>query len=271
MKKQLALVILNCTLIFLTGSFSTFGQEKVLDLKDKKITIQMDKQPLGAVFGQLIVKYNVPIGFEESTLDSEHNDYDFETNLPYFKEQMAVKPDTEQKAVKKDGEIKVSIKLSPYFEVKQHWITVNIENGSLEDVLNQIVSQMKNYKWEINDDVVNIFPTQGRDERYEKLLELNIENFNLKVQNPPIFVIRNRILALPEFKKFLEENKLEYDFSRGYAFATLDRRLPEGMNFSNLKFRELLNKITKVKKGGWILRKDKRYNPEEKEVIDIEI
>ena len=66
MSKKLVIIILYCTTIFLIGTFSAFGQEKETDLKDKQITIKMDKQPLGLVFRYLMENYDVPIGFEQS-------------------------------------------------------------------------------------------------------------------------------------------------------------------------------------------------------------
>jgi hypothetical protein len=44
--------------------------------------------------------------------------------------------------------------------------------------------------------------------------------------------------------------------------------LKDDLFFSNLTFRELLNKIAKTKKGGWILRKKKHWG---KEIVDIQI
>ena len=262
MRKKLTIIILNCTLILLAGTFCAFGQEKGLDLKDKRITIRMDKQPLGVIFRHLIKDYDVAIGFEESILDRNHNDYDFEIFVPYVKE---------RRVTSTDANIRISIILENVFKVKEHWITVNAENERLEDVLNQIVKQMEYYKWEINDGVVNIFPLQGRDERFKKLLELDIKNFTLS-NSAPIGVIKALILDLPEVAKFLDENKILANAFRGGSLNDLNRKLSVEMNCSNLTFRELLNKITKTKRGGWILRRNKLFrSTAEKEYIDIEI
>ncbi len=95
----------------------------------------------------MIVDYDIAIGFEESILDREHNDYDFEPNLPL---------PMVQRAPSNDGKIQISITAEPLFEAEKHWFTIHVENKRLEDVMNIIVGQMKNYKWEINDDVVNM-------------------------------------------------------------------------------------------------------------------
>lgn len=266
MRKKIVFITLSCIIILLAGMFSIFGQEKeTVLLKDKRITIKMEKQPLGQVFRELIEKYDVAIGFEESTLDREHNDYDFTTNLPSVREQRTVKAN-----VGTNNEIEVSITAERIWNIKQHWFTVNAENERLEDVLNTIIGQMDNYKWEINDDVVNIFPIKGRDERYKKLLELNIQNFTLK-KGMPIALIRDTLFDLPEFQKFLNENKL-FTVPYRHAFSgDIFRKLDVDLNFSNLTFRDLLNKITKVKRSGWILKKNDNRDSKEKEYIEIDI
>jgi hypothetical protein len=268
MKKKLVILILNWTIIFTAGAFCISGQEKEPDLKDKRIAIKMENQPLGKVFEHLIVNYDIAIGFEESALDREHNDYEFETNLPY---------NNDKKIVSSDGNMKISVVKQRVFPVKQHWFTVNAENKRLEDVLNVIVGQMQNYKWEINDEVVNIFPVRGRDKKYEELLALNIQSFNLEIENynskkgKPIFLIRTKIFKLPEIQKFLGENRIFYNKGYRESLDNLDRRIPDILNFSNLSLRDLLNKITKIKRGGWILKKSDMYNSKDEESVEINI
>lgn len=261
MRKKITIAILGCIIIFVAGTFYTFGQNQVRELKDKKVTIKMEKQPLWVIFKHLIENYDVAIGFEQSTLDTDHNDYYFETNLP---------KKIDNRDINRDGKIIITEKLLVPPEVKRHWFTVNFENGRLEDILNQIVGQMGNYKWEINDDVVNIFPIRGRDERYQKLLELNIKNFT--IQKPiSIGSIKNDVLGLPEVVKFLNENEIYSTEYRAGSFENLDRFLNLEFKSSDLTLRELLNKITKLKKGGWILQRNPVYGSKEKEYIDIDI
>lgn len=266
MKKKLIIVILDCAIILLAGSISVFGQKMEVDLKDKKITIQMEQQPLGLVFRHLIGNYDIPIGFEKSTLDIYNIDYQFETNLSGV---------GQRRILGKDGKLEINIEVERIFEPKNLWITINAENENLENVLNIIVGQMENYKWEINDGVVNIFPIRGRDQRFEKLMETNIENFTFE-KGKTVRIITTNIMKLPEFKKFLDENKLKFNGIRVGSDILMvnsyDKELDTEMNFSNLTFRELLNKITKIKRGGWILKSKgiPRSNTEE-EHIDIDI
>ena len=267
MKTKLIIATLNCLMFFLIGTSGGFGQEKIIktpELKDKRITIKMTKEPLGKIFRTLIENYDIAIGFEESALDRENDDYDFDVNLFYM-----LGETTEKTTPNGNGQISVTVDRT--WKIKQHWFTVNAENERLEDVLNQIVGQMENYKWEINDEIVNIFPIRDRDERFKKLLELKVINYKFG-KNIEIGFIRTFLFKLPEFRQFLDENSLSIFLSRQSNEYRLFRKLDVALDFSNLTFKELLNQITKIKRGGWILRRNKIVrSTSDKEYIDIEI
>ena len=82
------------------------------------------------------------------------------------------------------------------------------------------------------------------------------------------------IKNLPEFYRFLRENNTRFiGFRNGFPArvqAQYGRTLDADMKFSNLTFRELLNRITKTKKGGLKLRWMKTINSGA-ELIDIDI
>lgn len=265
MSKKTTPIRLCCVIICLAGALFVFGQSKEVALKDKRITIKMEKQPLGVVFRYLIENYDIPIGFEQSILDRGHIEYAFDTNLP------AVATYKQQNA---DGSVKMTTTSETAYKAKVHPITLNFENGKLKDVFNQIVKQMENYKWELDDGVVNILPIKGRDERFEKLLGLHIERFTFE-KGKTVEDITTRIMLLPEFRRFVKESNLDFNGIRtGVNFvikAKYGRKINESMNFSNLTFRELLNKITKIKRGGWILKWRYVSKTTGKEVVDIDI
>lgn len=255
--------MLHCILFFLVGTLAVFGQEKELDLKNKRITIRMERQPLGNVFRYLMENYDIAIGFEESTLDRSMPDYVFHTNLPG-------KPEKTMR----QGDITITMGVEREFGFRWHPITVEDEGERLEQVLDQIVGQMENYKWEINDGVVNIFPVKGRDERFEKLMGLNIQRFTFE-KGQTVGDITKNILALREFKSFLKENKFFFTGTRQGAVLILKaqygRAINVGMDFSDLTFRDLLNKITKIKRGGWVLKWKRSTDAPGWEIIDIDI
>lgn len=265
MNKRAVIVVLHGVIIFLAGTASVLGQEKEVDLKDTRITIKAERQPLGVVFKYLMENYGIPIGFEESTLDRGRSDYDFHTNLagaPKHRMQSA------------DGGITFSTTAERVFTADTRPITVEAENASLGEVFDRIVGQMENYEWEINDGVVNIFPVKGRDERFEKLLGMNVQRFTLE-KGKTVEDITASLKSLPEFIKFRRDNRLAFiGFRQGVNFvikAQYGRAIEKRMDFSNLTFRDLLNKITKIKKGGWILKWLRNSQTAGWELIDIDI
>ncbi|MET0753706.1 MAG: hypothetical protein ABWZ66_10055 [Pyrinomonadaceae bacterium] len=265
MRKKQFINILSYVVVFLCASFCVLGQQNDANLKDKRITIRENKQPLGIVFKHLMENYDLQIGFEESTLDRDHNDYDFGTNLPAL---------SVEKMESKDGNVKITVENWRVFKPSKHFFTLDTENERLEDVLNKIVGQMEHYKWEINSGVINIIPTQGRDEKFKKLLAINVSSFSFE-KGQTIKEITSKIIALPEFKKFLSENNLYFTGSRFGSYMRLKaqygRKLDDEMNWSNLTFQDLLNKITQIKKGGWLLKANDFQGSAEKEYIDIDI
>ena len=225
----------------------------------------MEAQPVGEVFRYLMLNYDIPIGFEESDLDREKSDLLFETN-----------PVLRAPHKMKQGDVQYTTTSQLRFEAGTHPITLYIEDGSVEDVFNEIIRQLEDYNWEISDDVVNIFPVKGRNKKFEELLGMNVKRFTFE-KGETVDDITKKIMALPEFGSFLSRNKLKFDgFRMGMNFvlkAQYGRVIDEGMDFSNLTFRDLLNKVTKVKRGGWALNWRRVWSNMRAEptVLDIDI
>ncbi len=264
MKKICKFNVLTVAMFILISSLSTFGQEYLGDLRNKLITIEMENQPLGSVFRYLIGECDVPIGLEKSNLDRDHNEYYFESNFPSV---------GRKQLFSADGTVKISVIASDMFEGEDHLITVKEKNANLSAIMDTIVGQMENYEWEINNGVVNIFPKRGRDIRFEKLLRSDVREFSFD-KGQAIMTITKSLLQLPEFRTFLEENDFTFKGirygSRMIVEAKYGRRLNSSMHFSNLTFRELLNKITRIKGGGWILMVTK-HQVDGKDAIDLDI
>lgn len=134
--------------------------------------------------------------------------------------------------------------------VSQHLISVDYRDTRLEEVLNDVVGQMRNYSWEIDDEVVNVFPVRDRNPLYEKLMEVNISKFS-SPEGLTIEWLPELLRKLPEFRTFREDYDLKYDLTQYTSFRR--RELPE-MSFTGLTFRHLLNSIVRVKRGAWIVR-----------------
>jgi hypothetical protein len=206
----------------------------------------------------------VPIGFEESTFDAKHFDYLFEVNIPF--EESKCRTYSSDGSVKKCGQT--------VFKAKEIKFTISVDNEPLENVLNQIVFRMKYYKWEINDGVVNIFPIIGRDYRFENLMNVKVKSFiNLSVYGKESNIdsyIQASILRTPEIIDYLRENKIVRSSSR-YLSPNEGRELPCDLKYSNVTFKELLNKITKCKRGGWIIKLNDFFEGNSIDAIQIEI
>jgi len=264
MNKKIIITAACCTMILLIATASALAQGNEVDLQEQRITIRLSKQPLGVVFKYLMETYDISIGFEQSILDRDHSDYSFQTNLPSL---------AEKRMESLDRRVRLDVEVESFFEAKKHRITVIVENGALKDVFDQIVREMGNYKWEINDGVVNIIPVRGRDERFKELMETEVKNFSLQ-KGMTVNDITFRIIRSSAFNRWLRINKLHFNPARTGSSILLraqyGRALDGGMNFSDLNFRELLNKITKSKKGGWILKwRSTSANGEEHIDLDI--
>lgn len=249
--KFLSTALIFCCTVFVLQT-TAFGQVHKVPLEDKRITIRLNQKPLYTIFYQLIQRYDIAIGFEESALDRHHRDYYFGTNV--------APSEVRELEGRKEP-------LGPYSS-QENLLTVDFKDVRLKEVLDEIVKQMRFYDWEIVDDVVNIYPIEGRDKRLEKLLNTKIERLELGAGNQVQLIQGQIMMALPEFEEFLTENGIDCDTARPYS--SFDERLMlDGMAFSNVKFKQLLNSITRLKRGGWILQIKRQKTKPNKEFVEI--
>lgn len=248
--------------VVLLSVLSISAQPIKRDDKNLRITIHMEKQPLGTVFQYLMEKYEISIGFEQSILDRNHSEYRFYTNLA-----------TPSHTVSR-GKLTLTTTIRNSFEASLHPISLAFDDASLSDVFDAVVKQMDNYEWKIDDGVVNIYPLVGRDERFEKLLNLKISKFTVK-EGGTVEDITLSIVQLPEFRAFIKDTELYFMYVRtGSDFdikARYGRSLDKGIDLSNVTFREVLNKSTKIKRGGWTVRWKGVAKQSGRELIDIDI
>jgi hypothetical protein len=81
---------------------------------------------------------------------------------------------------------------------------------------------------------------------------LHIHNFSIEAQTS-IYEVKFLLYQLPEFKAFLAKNDLRQETITNVGFT--GRKLPSEMSFYDLTLKELLNKIVKSKRGGWIVKR----------------
>jgi hypothetical protein len=245
--------ILFFSLILLISA-STHAQSRS-ELLEKRVTIQMAQKPLFTVFARLTIDYDIPIGLEESLRDADHGHYYFETGMP-----------SETWGAKHSGREHRSG--APSFD--EHLISVDLVDASLKDVMDEIVKQLKFYDWEVRDEVVNIFPIQGRDRRLKKLLDSEISQFIAGAGTKTGTVQTQLLLFLPEVKRFLKDCNLEADTTRVWP-GFPETVIAKDLVFQKMECRAVLNAITKVKRGGWILRLSKNSGEPNKELINLQI
>ena len=136
-------------------------------------------------------------------------------------------------------------------------ITVQLNGGTLGDVLNAVVSQCPLYTWKVQDGVINVFPTSGnRDPVLKAILAARIQDFYLE-EGAPRFTFRQRVTSDPAVKSLLEENAVTFE---GEMFSARDiERLGRGFSLkaSNATVKTLLNRLIKESETKyWIINRD---------------
>jgi hypothetical protein len=245
---QTFLLLINLNVIIFFGHVITCAQKNPSTLLDKRVTITFENVPLSKILEELMAYYDIPIGYEESSPQKGYRDYYFEVNpLP---------PNS-------------TCHIKCWTENSDLTYSINARNETLENVLNKIVKQLPDYKWSLEEGVVNFTPVKRQEELLEILLNTRIEKFTMN-KGGSIYSMRTSLLSLPEIKRFEEMSRHRMTIvMRGND--TRIKKIAENLDFSAVTFRELLNHITKVKKGGWIVRRGARQTDKDEDQIFIEI
>jgi hypothetical protein len=124
----------------------------------------------------------------------------------------------------------------------QYHLNIDLENASLENVLNEIIAQETGYKWELRDGVINIIPITSRDDFVEKLLNTEIRQFD-QPKKLGKFQIRDAIVELPEVVALLKANRITASHY-GYLYNPT-RKTDEkiDLSVSGTDVRGVLNKV----------------------------
>jgi hypothetical protein len=124
----------------------------------------------------------------------------------------------------------------------QYHLNIDLENASLENVLNEIIAQETGYKWELRDGVINIIPITSRDDFVEKLLNTEIRQFD-QPKKLGKFQIRDAIVELPEVVALLKANRITASHY-GYLYNP-SRKTDEkiDLSISGTDVRGVLNKV----------------------------
>jgi hypothetical protein len=117
---------------------------------------------------------------------------------------------------------------------------IEVKSGTVQDVLDAVISFRPGYKWEEVDGVINLFPRNGR----ESLLEVKISKFSVKDKSTGEII--NTLLASPEVSTKLLELGLEIDHTSplpsGYDVSS---SRPYTFALENVRVRDILNYLIK--------------------------
>jgi hypothetical protein len=120
---------------------------------------------------------------------------------------------------------------------------VNLKAGTLTDLLNQFTDMHRQYSWNINNGVVNVFPKNNfRDFVITDLLNVQISNFSVKA-NSSCWAFVESLLNTAEVQNALKMygmNRSKLNFGGGY-FPQLGRQF--SFDVSNRTVRQILNQV----------------------------
>jgi hypothetical protein len=141
-----------------------------------------------------------------------------------------------------DYRIPIGFELALDYKAQYH-LNIDLENATLEDVLNEIVGQEAGYRWELRDGVINIIPITSRDDFVEKLLNTPIRRFD-QPKKLGKFQIRDAVVELPEVVALLRASGItasHYGYS--YHYPSLYTNEEVDLSISNTDVRGVLNKV----------------------------
>jgi len=133
-------------------------------------------------------------------------------------------------------------------------ITIRMKEGTVQEVLDSIVNQNPTYKWEMRDDVINVFPRdRSRDILLKEMLETRLEKVSIDKQTTR-FMLRQMLCENAAVMKILSvynvtpanETFTSRDFGnvgRDFSFSASDVSIATVLN------RVVRNSLTKY----WII------------------
>jgi hypothetical protein len=139
---------------------------------------------------------------------------------------------------------RIPIGLEPCLGYRDEYdLNIDVSAASLKDILNQIVQQRPDYRWEARDGVIDILPVKSKDELVNRLLDTRIQRFAPKRAFNQ-FDIRDAIIALPEVQSFLNANMIAASRD-GYFYRSDPHPSQLDLSSSELELRQVLNKVVR--------------------------
>lgn len=134
-------------------------------------------------------------------------------------------------------------------------ITIDVENASVQDVMNAVIVQEPSYTWEFRDDVINVVPAVARDELLSTLLNTQIERFEPE-KGSNKFEIRDAVLNLAEVRRLLSLRQANIDRFNYPVYASVFSDPKVDLSVRSTDVRGVLNKIVRDSEHKlWILKR----------------
>lgn len=124
-------------------------------------------------------------------------------------------------------------------------LTVDVNKATLRMVLDTIIQQQPDYRWEVRDDVINILPTEASDDFIQTFLSTPVQTFH-----PPTIPssprLRDAVIKLPEVQALLKTTGITAE-RYGYVerYPSLYTKPNVDLNISGTDVRGVLNKIVR--------------------------
>jgi hypothetical protein len=157
-----------------------------------------------------------------------------------------------------DYDIPLGLEVSPDEQSSDHY-QVELSEGTIADLMGQIIRQNKRYDWLIENGVVNIFPRDKyRDAFLAELLTVRIGSFAVN-KNSDCAKLQNDLVNTPEIKAMINAHGMQFpgaDFT-GFYIPQLGQQF--SLNASATTLKALLNRIISESPLArtWIISTDK--------------
>jgi hypothetical protein len=139
-------------------------------------------------------------------------------------------------------DIPLGLEISPD-EQKSKRYRIELSEGTVADLMGQIISQNDRYDWLIENGVVNVFPRDKyRDAFLAELLTVQIRNFAV-AKNSDCWTLQNDLVKTPEIKAVIDAHGMQAtsaDFS-GFYIPQLGQSF--SLKVSDITLKALLNRI----------------------------
>jgi hypothetical protein len=125
-------------------------------------------------------------------------------------------------------------------------------NKTLKEVLEAVVEQEPHYRWEVRDGVINLAPSDSRENFVNRLLNTKIQSFTCESSSDNN-QLRNCVTNLAEVQKLIKENDLKtLSLVHPYSPRVNSEKVP--FKVFNQDLRSILNKIALESKFNfWIV------------------